>query len=304
MKHTLTFDGQDITFEAEDSDAELAARIITDIVTCEGFVNLDIDEVSSFLADAGSVSAGEGRGAGEDRVSNAALEALRNIKDITSAGRLLIDIKSGPDIALSELAEAANVVSQASSPEAGVLWAHTIDESIGDEVVVGIAALSSSSAQSNGEADEEEAGEHGEVKELPDGLEFNGKKIAFTAGVGNKEAVLRIVNDILNKAGFVNLNFDDVKAILDGAENVTANEGTASGDDRCKRAAQEAVKGIKGAKRLMLEVKSGPEITLLEMTEAANVLAETCGEDAQVIWGHVVDEALGDSVKVSIVAAV
>lgn len=135
-------------------------------------------------------------------------------------------------------------------------------------------------------------------------LTFDGQDITFDVQDGSAEAVTRIATDLLKKEGFVNLDFGDVKAILDGAENVTASEGTASGTDRCKLAAQEAAKGIKGAKRLMIEVKTSPEITLFEMSDAANVLMETCDEDAQVIWGHVIDEALGDSVKVSVAAAV
>ncbi len=102
----------------------------------------------------------------------------------------------------------------------------------------------------------------------------------------------------------MNLEAEDVKAIVDGAENVVAGEGTASGENRCSDAAHEAVKNLKGAKKLLAAVTSGLEITLAELTGAAMAVTEAADSDAELIWGHVIDEAMGDAVKVSVVAAV
>ena len=135
-------------------------------------------------------------------------------------------------------------------------------------------------------------------------LTFDGQDITFDVQDGSAEAVTRIATGLLKKEGFVNLDFCDVKAILDGAKNVTVSEGTASGTDRCKLAAQEAAKGIKGAKRLMIAVKTSPDITLAEMADAAEVIAAASDPDAVLIWGHTIDEALGDKVQVSVAAAV
>ncbi|MBQ7217849.1 MAG: hypothetical protein IJS39_17935 [Synergistaceae bacterium] len=67
----------------------------------------------------------------------------------------------------------------------------------------------------------------------------------------------------------MNLEPEDVKEIVDGAENIIAGEGTASGENRCSDAACEAAKKLKGAKRLLVCVASGPEIALAEMSGAA-----------------------------------
>ena len=108
----------------------------------------------------------------------------------------------------------------------------------------------------------------------------------------------------MTSTGFVNLDPEDVKAIVDGAENVAVGEGTASGENRCSDAAREAVRNLKGAKRLLVSVASGPEIGLAEMAGAAGAVQEAVDEDSELIWGHVIDEAMGDAVRVSVVAAV
>ena len=64
------------------------------------------------------------------------------------------------------------------------------------------------------------------------------------------------------------------------------------------------VKDIHGAKKLLVAVKTGTEITLAETAEAAEVITESADPETFVIWGHVIDEAMGDSVKVSIIAAI
>ena len=135
-------------------------------------------------------------------------------------------------------------------------------------------------------------------------VNFDGQDIAFSAQEKDSEAIKRIITDLLTHEGFVNLYIDDVKAIVDGEENIAASVGTASGENRCSDAANEAVKNIKGAKKLLVSVTSGPEITLAEMIPAAMAVQEAYDSDAELIWGHVIDEAMGDAVKVSVVAAI
>lgn len=135
-------------------------------------------------------------------------------------------------------------------------------------------------------------------------VNFDGQEIAFNAQEKDSEAIKRIITDLLTHDGFVSLDVDDVKAIVDGAENVVAGEGTASGENRCADAANEAVKNFKGAKKLLVAVTSGPDIALAEMTSAAMAVMEASDPDAELVWGHVIDEAMGDAVKVSVVAAI
>ena len=135
-------------------------------------------------------------------------------------------------------------------------------------------------------------------------LTFDGQEIAFNAQEKDAEAIKKIITGLLEGMGFVSLEADDVKAIVDGAENVIAGEGTASGENRCADAAHEAVKDIKGAKKLLVCITSGPDIALAEMTSAATAVMEASDPDAELVWGHVIDEAMGDAVKVSVVVAI
>ena len=122
--------------------------------------------------------------------------------------------------------------------------------------------------------------------------------------VQDAETIKKIITGLIEGTGFVNIEPDDVKAIVDGAENVAAGEGTASGENRCADAANEAVKNIKGAKKLLVCITSGPDIALAEMTSAAMAVMEVSDPDAELVWGHVIDEAMGDAVKVSVAAAI
>ena len=135
-------------------------------------------------------------------------------------------------------------------------------------------------------------------------LNIEGTEITFEAKDKDAELIKKIVADLLTLYGFVNLDAEDVKAIVDGEENLVAGEGTASGENRCAAAGSDAVKNIKGAKKLLAAVKTSPEVTLTEMMDAAMAVQEAADPDAVLIWGHVVDEALGDSVRVSVVAAI
>ena len=135
-------------------------------------------------------------------------------------------------------------------------------------------------------------------------LNFDGQDISFNAQEKDAQAIKKIINDLLTGSGFVNLEAEDVKAIVDGEENIVAGEGTASGENRCSDAAHEAVKNLKGAKKLLVAVTSGLDVALSELTGAAMAVAEVVDPDAELIWGHVIDEAMGDAVKVSVVAAI
>ena len=106
----------------------------------------------------------------------------------------------------------------------------------------------------------------------------------------------------------MNLDFADIKAILTGAGMAIMGMGEGEGEDRARKAAEGAIKSplmnlaLTGATGILLNVSTGPEITLQEMTEAASIIEETADQDAQVIWGHVIDESLGEKVRVTLIA--
>ena len=145
----------------------------------------------------------------------------------------------------------------------------------------------------------------------------NGLKIKIVDAYKKVDEVLRQavqgVTDLITKEGFINLDFADIKTILKAPENGTATiaimgMGEGEGEGRARKAAEQAINSplmtldLSGAKGMLLNVTTGPEITLGEMTEAADIIQTTADADAQVIWGHVIDESLGDKVHVTLIA--
>ena len=140
----------------------------------------------------------------------------------------------------------------------------------------------------------------------------NGVKIKIIDAYKKVDEVLRQavqgVTDLITKNGFINLDFADIKAILTNAGTAIMGMGEGEGEDRAKKAAQNAITSplmtfpVTGAKGILLNVTTGSEITLGEMSDAAQIIEETADPDAQVIWGHVIDESLGDKVHVTLIA--
>ncbi|MBQ7193524.1 MAG: cell division protein FtsZ [Synergistaceae bacterium] len=140
----------------------------------------------------------------------------------------------------------------------------------------------------------------------------NGAKMKMGDAYKKVDEVLRQavqgVTDLITKSGFINLDFADIKAILTSAGMAIMGMGEGEGEDRAKKAAENALKSplmtvpVTGAKGILLNVTTGTEITLGEMTDAAQIIEATADADAKVIWGHVFDESLGDKVHVTLIA--
>ena len=140
----------------------------------------------------------------------------------------------------------------------------------------------------------------------------NGMKMKIIDAYKKVDEVLRQavqgVTDLITKSGFVNLDFADIKAILTGAGTAIMGMGEGEGEDRARRAAQNAIESplmtmpVTGATGILLNVTTGSEIMLSEMTDAAKIIEEKADLDAQVIWGHVIDDSLGEKVHVTLIA--
>ena len=140
----------------------------------------------------------------------------------------------------------------------------------------------------------------------------NGSKMKIVDAYKKVDEVLRQavqgVTDLITKSGFINLDFADIKAILTGAGTAVMGMGEGEGEDRAIIAARNAIQSplmtipVTGAKGILLNVTTGAEILLTEMSDAAKIIEETADPDAQVIWGHVIDESLGEKVHVTLIA--
>jgi cell division protein FtsZ len=116
------------------------------------------------------------------------------------------------------------------------------------------------------------------------------------------------ITDLITIPGLVNLDFADVRTIMNEAGSALMGIGTASGENRASEAAREAVSSpllessIEGATGILLNVTGGPDIGLFEVNEAAEVVTSAADQNANVIFGAVIDDALGDEVRVTVIA--
>src|SRR5215204_1810246 len=116
------------------------------------------------------------------------------------------------------------------------------------------------------------------------------------------------ITDLITVPGIVNLDFADVRAIMRDAGSALMGIGSASGENRAAEAARTAVSSpllessIEGATGILLNVSGPPDIGLFEVNEAAEVVTGAADQNANVIFGAVIDEALGDEVRVTVIA--
>jgi cell division protein FtsZ len=116
------------------------------------------------------------------------------------------------------------------------------------------------------------------------------------------------ITDLITVPGLVNLDFADVRAIMRDAGSALMGIGAASGENRAAEAARTAVSSpllessIEGATGILLNVSGGSDVGLFEVNEAAEVVTGAADQNANVIFGAVIDEALGDEVRVTVIA--
>lgn len=117
------------------------------------------------------------------------------------------------------------------------------------------------------------------------------------------------ITDLIMMPGLVNLDFADVRTTMLRAGMAIMGTGIASGANRAKEAAERAIShpllediSIAGAKGVLINITSTSELTMEEMTEASDRIYDEVGDDADIIWGTVVDESLGDEMRVTVIA--
>ena len=136
-------------------------------------------------------------------------------------------------------------------------------------------------------------------------LKIDGDVFTFNASSeDDAKLISSVITDLTTKLGFVNLDPSDVHAIIDDAENLITAQSTASGENRAEKSALEVAKNIKNAKSLLLEIETGDEVTLVEMAQAAEIIEKIADPDAQVIWGHVINQEHGENFTVKIIAVI
>ena len=116
------------------------------------------------------------------------------------------------------------------------------------------------------------------------------------------------ITDLITVPGIINLDFADVKTIMKQAGTAMMGIGTASGDTRAVDAAQQAISSpllessIDGATRVLLSIAGSKDLGIQEISDAADVVANAVDPEANIIFGTVVDESLGDQVRITVIA--
>ena len=116
------------------------------------------------------------------------------------------------------------------------------------------------------------------------------------------------ITDLITVPGIINLDFADVKTIMKQAGTAMMGIGTSSGDTRAVDAAQQAISSpllessIDGATRVLLSIAGSKDLGIQEISDAADVVANAVDPEANIIFGTVVDESLGDQVRVTVIA--
>ncbi|MGN6672261.1 MAG: cell division protein FtsZ, partial [Thermomicrobiales bacterium] len=116
------------------------------------------------------------------------------------------------------------------------------------------------------------------------------------------------ISDLITQTGIINLDFADVKSIMQEAGSALMAIGHGSGEGRMVNAARMAIESpllettLAGATSVLYNITGGPDLSLLEIDEAARLIAESADPDANIIFGAAIDEALGKAVKITLVA--
>src|SRR6478735_7327110 len=117
------------------------------------------------------------------------------------------------------------------------------------------------------------------------------------------------ITDLITTPGLINVDFADVKGIMSGAGTALMGIGSARGDGRSLKAAEIAINSplleasMEGAQGVLLSVAGGSDLGLFEINEAASLVQEAAHPEANIIFGTVIDDSLGDEVRVTVIAA-
>ncbi|MGO8966593.1 cell division protein FtsZ [Mycobacterium sp.] len=117
------------------------------------------------------------------------------------------------------------------------------------------------------------------------------------------------ITDLITTPGLINVDFADVKGIMSGAGTALMGIGSARGDGRALKAAEIAINSplleasMEGAQGVLMSIAGGSDLGLFEINEAASLVQDAAHQDANIIFGTVIDDSLGDEVRVTVIAA-
>lgn len=144
-------------------------------------------------------------------------------------------------------------------------------------------------------------------------LDMAGDDTSMIDAFGMADDVLynatRGISDLITVHGLINLDFADVKTTMRSGGTALMGAATASGEDRAERAAREALSSplldgltINGARNVLVNITAGPSLGIREATAATAIIQSEAGDDVEVIFGTVIDDAMGDDIRITVIA--
>jgi len=144
-------------------------------------------------------------------------------------------------------------------------------------------------------------------------LSLGGKTLSLLEAFKKADDILyhavKGISDLIMVPGLINLDFADVRSIMSEMGMALMGTGIARGDCRAVEAAQKAISSplledntIQGAHGILLNITGGPDMTLFEINEASSLIQSEAHEDAHIIFGTVVDEDMGDEIRITVIA--
>ena len=157
---------------------------------------------------------------------------------------------------------------------------------------------------------------------MEDAREFKEAVDAIMPGLflAQTKETVRFMSDLLNRPGYVNLDFQDISAILSNAGYAITGSGVGQGENRAEEAARNALQSLSEyatrnglhslaklaaadcVKGILMSITSGPDVRLTELANAAEIIKDSAGPDARVVWAHVLNENAGECVYVNLLA--
>ena len=144
-------------------------------------------------------------------------------------------------------------------------------------------------------------------------LSVSGTKSTFVESFKKADDVLlqavRGISDLITVHGLINLDFADVRTIMSEMGMAMMGAAISQGENRAVEAAQKAISSplledvsIQGARGVLINITGGPDLTLHEVNEAATLIQEEADDDANIIFGAVIDESMGDEMRITVIA--
>jgi cell division protein FtsZ len=143
-------------------------------------------------------------------------------------------------------------------------------------------------------------------------LELTDRRVSLTESFRMADDVLRQgiqgITELITVPGLINLDFADVRTIMSGGGAALMAVGFGEGEDRAITAAEQAINSrmldvtIDGAKGILFNITGGPDLSLYEVNQAAAIIRETAHPDANMIFGAVIDESMGEKIRLTVIA--